>query len=82
MDFFFSFILFFSFLFFSFSLAPAPQRAVAPELLEELIKLFPNKSTRDLTIAAASAAGPLLEDAVFQVSVSNEPWKKATCSAK
>jgi len=47
--------------------APAPRRAVVPELLEELVKLFPNKARRDLQVAAASAAGPLLEDAVFQV---------------
>ena len=44
-----------------------PKRQVDPEILQELTKLFPNKSARDLTMAAAAAAGPLLEDAVFQV---------------
>lgn len=47
--------------------APAPRRQVVPEILEELVKLFPTKSTRELTMAAAAAAGPGLEDAVFQV---------------
>ena len=44
-----------------------PKREVNPEILQELTKLFPTKSARDLTMAAAAAAGPLLEDAVFQV---------------